>query len=81
MSDLERTASLIIATIPCALGSDLTKIRSELGISVQAMADLMGVSRATLYRIEASDDELPPAECLLVRYIRVFFDGAASGGQ
>lgn len=74
MSDDKKTAALIISTIPVVRGGDLTQLRSDVGLSAQDLADILHVSRATLYRIEAADDVLPPADCLMIQYLRGFLD-------
>lgn len=62
----------ILATIPRYTGRDLKAIRTRLRLTQWEVADLLEISRPTLYRIEKEARELTPPVCLLVEHLRSY---------
>lgn len=62
----------IVSTIQPVFGSELPALREQLGLGVQDLADMLEVSRTTLYRMETENRELTPAACLLIQYLRSY---------
>lgn len=62
----------IVSTIPPVFGGELPALRDQLGLGVQDLADMLEVSRTTLFRIEKENRELTPPACLLVQYLRSY---------
>jgi DNA-binding XRE family transcriptional regulator len=55
------------------MGSKLRPVlRATLGIGVRDLADMLEISRTTLFRIETEDRELTPAACLMIQYLRSY---------
>lgn len=65
-------AADIVATIQPVFGSELPALREQIGLGVQDLADLLEVSRTTLFRTETENRELSPPACLLVQYLRTY---------
>lgn len=65
-------AKMIIATIPESTGEDVKRIRKRLNLSVWDMAEILEISRTTLFRIEKENRQLTPAACLMIQYLQSY---------